>query len=351
VLVDLPDGVVQDNPSWAERRAMATDWARELAGAKEELGLDAVHLVLYRNARRNNADLPARVTVCGGEGLLEWGDDAGSDQALTEVFKQHQILLAPTEFSATAPLKLAARRYGFRAATMPGFSPEMIPALRLDYGEIASRCEELRTRLDVATAARIHFLVEGTAHDLTIDLRFRVSTASGGLLRREGVAGNLPSGETYIVPYEGEREGDPSRSEGTMPLEIDGELLYYRVRANRVVEVLGDGPRAQAEREELHAEPAYGNLAELGLGVLLAYGIEPIGELLLDEKLGLHIATGRSDHFGGQVGARNFSSPDKVIHIDRVYIPQVQPRVELARVDLEQEDGLLIPLMRAGHYV
>ena len=55
---------------------------------------------------------------------------------------------------------------------------------------------------------------------------------------------------------------------------------------------------------------------ELGLGVLAAFGVKPIGKVLLDEKLGLHIAFGRSEHFGGRVGPGNFSSPDAVIHID-----------------------------------
>ena len=74
----------------------------------------------------------------------------------------------------------------------------------------------------------------------------------------------------------------------------------------------------------------------------------------MDEKLGLHIAFGRSDHFGGQVGAADFSSPDKVVHIDRVYIPEVQPQVKVLSVDLDLEPGSdppSMPLMREGRYV
>jgi leucyl aminopeptidase (aminopeptidase T) len=170
-------------------------------------------------------------------------------------------------------------------------------------------------------------------------------------VREPGKAGNLPSGETYIVPYEGERPGETSRTAGTLPLELDGELLHYRIEANKVVEVVGDGPVAARERSEMEAEPGYRNVAELGLGLLAGYGIQPAGELLLDEKLGLHIAFGRSDHFGGQVGVKDFSSPDKVVHIDRVYIPEVQPAVEVPSVDLESEAEGVIPLMRGGRYV
>jgi leucyl aminopeptidase (aminopeptidase T) len=109
---------------------------------------------------------------------------------------------------------------------------------------------------------------------------------------------------------------------------------------------------AGRERAEVQAEPAYANMAELGLGLLADYGIRPVGEILLDEKLALHIAFGRSDHFGGQVGAADFSSPDKVIHIDRVYLPEVQPSIRVVSVDLVQDDPEeRVPLIRGGSYV
>ena len=45
-------------------------------------------------------------------------------------------------------------------------------------------------------------------------------TRLGGLLLEPGTAGNLPSGETYIVPYEGEIDGDPTASRGQMPVTV-----------------------------------------------------------------------------------------------------------------------------------
>lgn len=100
----------------------------------------------------------------------------------------------------------------------------------------------------------------------------------------------------------------------------------------------------------LAKEPAYANLAELGLGVLAAFGVKPVGSVLLDEKLGLHIAFGRSEHFGGQVGPDAFSSPEAVVHIDRVYVPETQPDVLPAFVDLVFEGGERLPLMRDGEF-
>jgi len=273
---------------------------------------------------------------------------------MEQILREHGIVIAATELSATAPLKLMAPKLGFRAATMPGFSPEMLPALTLDYEEINRRCLEIKKLLDRAVAAHMIFEAAGRRCELTLDLRHRQATASGGLVREAGKAGNLPSGETYIVPYEGEHAGDPSSSAGLLPVELAGELLFYRIDGNRVREVLGGGPQAENERRKMKAEPAYSNVAELGLGLLADYGIKPAGELLLDEKLGLHIAFGRSDHFGGQVGAVDFSSPDKVVHIDRVYTPEMQPQIHVLEVDLENKTAAgpeRVPLMRDGRYV
>jgi len=176
---------------------------------------------------------------------------------------------------------------------------------------------------------------------MRVDARPSVSRghASGGLITEPGTAGNLPSGEAYIVPYEGERPNESSRSAGELPVQLNGELVIYTIAANRALRVEGEGPRAQAERELIIEEPAYANLAELGLGVLADFGIEPCGEVLLDEKLGLHIAFGRSEHFGGTVGPAQFTRPERVVHIDRVFVPKVQPRIEVARVALRGPRG------------
>jgi len=235
---------------------------------------------------------------------------------------------------------------------MPGFSPEMVPALRLDYKEVNRRVTILKELLDRAVAADCVFEVGALgSFELHLDLRHRSAHASGGLLPQTGMAGNLPSGEAYIVPYEGEVEGDASRSAGVLPVQLDGEVVVYRVENNRAVEVMSRGPVSEREAELIVAEPAYSNLAELGLGVLAAFGVHPVGEVLLDEKLGLHIAFGRSEHFGGQVGPDQFSSPEAVTHQDRVYIEELQPDVLPAKVDLVFEDGETMALMKDGGYV
>jgi hypothetical protein len=351
-LVDLPDGSAPDTEAWCERRELAADWCEKLAPRAAELGLAEIRLALYRNPRANNADLPATCVFHRGGPLPATADDLEGDAVpFDTVFENFRILVAPTQFSATAPLKVAARQYGFRAATMPGFSAAMIPALRIDYGVVGARTARFKELLDRAVRCDIAFDADGGCHELVLDLRHRTATASGGVFPDNGVAGNLPSGETYIVPYEGEIEGDPTGSAGEIPVQFGADIVVYRVAGNRAVEVLSDNPASTAERQKLAAEPAYGNLAELGLGVLSDFGLEPTGELLLDEKLGLHIAFGRSEHFGGQVGPKHFSSPERVVHIDRVYTPQLQPDVRVARAALVMDDGSVLELMRDGAWV
>jgi hypothetical protein len=350
ILVDLPDAKVPDDANWAARRDMAAAWAAELTAHRADLGL-ATHLVVYPNVHTNNGDLPERAWLHNGGPLpsVEALNPATSI-SFTDLYAGHPILIALTKFSATAPLKLAAKTQPIRAATMPGFRADMIPALRLDYTEVNRRVELLKDLLDRAEGAAFRFGTPAGPCDLHVDLRHRTGHASGGLLPKPGVAGNLPSGEAYIVPYEGEIEGDPSRTAGVMPVQFGSEVVRYRIEGNKALEVLSEGPTSREEAAHLAQEPAYGNLAELGLGVLAAFGVKPIGEILLDEKLGLHLAFGRSDHFGGQVGPAQFSSHDAVIHIDRVYVPETQPDVKVVAVDLQMGDGTTVPLMRDGAY-
>ena len=124
----------------------------------------------------------------------------------------------------------------------------------------------------------------------------------------------------------------------------------YQIEENVARKVLSVGEKSLEEAQKLNDEPAYGNIAEIGFGVLKDFGVMPTGEILLDEKLGLHIAFGRSDHFGGAVGVKDFSKPENVVHIDRIYIPETQPDISSEKVELTFEDGRKFVLMEKGVY-
>ncbi|NIM61043.1 MAG: hypothetical protein GTO30_05130 [Acidobacteria bacterium] len=350
ILIDQPDLQVKDRPEWRDRRSLALDWRD---GLRESAIFDAVRLYVYPNVHANNADLPpAAFPWDGAEPPRELSGLYGDAVSFEEIFSTCRIVIALTELSASAPLKIAAPRFDFRAASMPGFTRAMLPALRLDFDEVQRRCESIKQRLDVSERAVVAWSAAGRRGTLQIDLRGRIAVASGGVIRTPGMAGNLPSGETFIVPYEGEQPEMSSRTDGVLPLQLNGELFFLNIAGNRVTSVDGEGPVAAEQRAAFEAEPAYANVAELGLGILADYGVAAVGETLLDEKLGLHVAFGRSNHFpGGTVGPDDFSRPDRVVHIDYIYLPQTQPDVRIDELALEAPGGVRETLMRDGAWV
>lgn len=353
LIVDVPDNTLPDTDLWRIRRGLAQDWYRKLDAIKGELGLETVQLLVYPNVHSNNAELPSWGVILETnlENMTSSKLAAMEKRVVVEdILANVQMVIAPTQLSTTAPMKLLARKHGFRAATMPGFTPAMIPALRIDYGEVNRRVNLIKEEVTRANSFDIQFMVDRKdRYNVHFDLRHREGHASGGRFPAVGEAGNLPSGECYIVPYEGELQ-ETSRSEGILPVQLEDEVVCYRIARNKAVEVLSQGRLSASEAGRIKAEPAYANIAELGFGVLKDFGLGPVGVTLLDEKLGLHIAFGRSDHFGGAVGVNDFSSPEAVIHIDRIYIPETAPRIQVELARLTYPDDSTLDLMQDGRY-
>ena len=350
VLVDLPDVKVPDTEQWRDRRAIAGEWFTLLQAARKALPFRSISFCVYPNAGSNNNDLPPTCVIA--ENMEEFSKlPQGRSMPIVEVLKECSVVLAPTELSATAPLKNLAKSLKFRGATLPGFSRTMIPALMLDYEAVNARVMQLKERMDRAEGVTVSLQSSQKSYVSYYDLRHRTGHASGGLMRDPGVVGNLPSGEAYIVPYEGENAGDSSKTHGDLPVQLGSELVVYRIEHNSAVSVLTSGPIANKERAMLLDEPAYGNIAEIGMGVLGEWGVQAAGSILLDEKLGLHIAFGRSEHFGGITGPASFHDPKNVIHIDRVYVPSTQPMVTVQEVVFHYPDGSRETVLRAGGYV
>jgi hypothetical protein len=134
-------------------------------------------------------------------------------------------------------------------------------------------------------------------------------------------------------------------------VQFGDEVVLFRITENRAVEALSSGAMADRERLKLEAEPAYGNLSELGVGVLGELGISAVGSTLLDEKLGLHIAFGRSDHFGGSTSPASFRRSENVIHIDWVYVPSLQPKVAASLLLFRYPDLSTEEILRDGSLV
>ena len=336
VFVDLPHGEIADNDAWRERRAMAERWHAALSELGAEHRFDVLPLVSFEATGTNNGQLPTR------------GRQNGASVVLEEVGAHATLLLALTEFSASAPLIGWTKKFPqLRAASMPKIAPEMEPtALAADYRQVARSCERLRARLAAAHSAEIEF---STGDQFAFDFRFRVPEVDDGYLHRdvpEPRLINLPSGEAFTAAYEGER-GVPSRTAGVLPVWYENEIVRLRVKANRVEEVIGDTPGAGRLRDFLFLDPGRRNVAELGLGCNPMARVW--GNVLEDEKAGPHIALGRSEHLGGATGPDAFGDPRHVWHEDFVYAGESPIQIKL--MALVDSAGRREPLFVSGSYV
>jgi len=334
--VDLSHENAPDHDGWSARRVMAERWRDVMVEIAGERGFLVQPLLGFAATGANNADLPAR-GVLGGEAV-----------DLLETLKAASLVIAMTEFSATAPLaKLAEAEDDFRAASMPGVEERMEgTALAADYSKVAARCKAIFDVMEGATLCEVLF---STGHRCSFDLRHRQPEMDDGFLPRGKVGDriiNLPSGETFVVPYEGEFEGVPSWTAGTIPVVEDEELVLFHVVANTIVVVEGEGPVADRYAAFFDADPARTNVAEVAFGVNDM--AEVTGSVLEDEKAGFHWAFGRSDHLGGMIGVDDFESPDNVVHQDIVYAAGNPIQVE--RAVIVHPDGRRVVVIDDGEY-
>jgi hypothetical protein len=336
VACDLPRAGVEDVPAWAARREMAREWLEAFRSLAIRGGFAVNPLLTFAGTGANNADLPARGTLGDREVEME------------EALLGSTLVAFLTQFSATAPLAaFCSRKEDFRAASMPGIEKRMEgTALAADHREIARRCRILHELLGGAERVDVTF---STGDRCSFDTRFRTPEMDDGFLPRHKAGDrliNLPSGETFIVPYEGERPGEPSRTAGRIPVRRGEELVVFGVAGNRIREVEGDGPEAGRLRAFFAADPARANIAEVAFGC--NDRAQVTGNVLEDEKAGFHWAYGRSEHLGGTVGPEAFLSRDTVVHQDTVYAAGNPIQVAEAVV---VKDAQATVVLRDGEYV
>jgi hypothetical protein len=338
VMIDVPQSTAGGNASaWYSRRQMAERWHDTLEELSSKHGFEVLPMLTYPATGAHSGPLP------------EMGEMDGKVVRIDDVLGQANIVLALTEYSATAPLIEATERYpDLRVASMPTVSVGMEEtALSADYGEVAHKVNILQERLERAEGATVEF---STGQQMFFDLRYRHARADDGRLHADEGGErviNLPSGEAYIVPYEGEIEGDPSRTAGTIPFLCGNDMAILKVEENRVVNVLGEGGCAQGIRDFLAVDDARRNIAELGLGCNDRAVIT--GNVLEDEKVqGIHWAFGLSEALGGTVGIDDFSDSGNALHWDIVY--PTGGAIEASSLVLQYEDGSNEEIIREGEY-
>ena len=281
IIIDKPHNNIKDNNKWKDRREMAYEWYESLKKMGNNEGF-SVEMFEFDATGIHNTDLP---------------------HDIIERITKSDIVIAMTEYSASAPLAGACRIEGSttRAISMPTVERRMEEtAFKANYPDIQIYAENIRKMLTKAISAEVLF---STGDKLFLDLRNRIAHADGGSCKKAGILINFPSGEGYIAPYEGigdeVNQFGESKTEGILPDNQHGDLLKYKVEKNRIIEVIGPGENADEMRKFFEDDETHRNIAELGIGCNPKAVVT--GNILEDEKVGgLHIAYGTSVHTGGR---------------------------------------------------
>jgi leucyl aminopeptidase (aminopeptidase T) len=221
-------------------------------------------------------------------------------QAVAELMTVMDVVLCPTTKSLThTDSRRAASAKGVRIATLPGVTEEvMVRCMNADYHRIAERTFKVCALLEQAATVRV---TAPAGTDVTMPLKGRTAHASSGLFRERGLWGNLPTGEAYLAPVEGQSNG---------VVVVDGSMASVGMTSTPIRIVVKDGYATEitggAEADRLRAllEP-HGRdactVAEFGIGTNDKAILT--GVILEDEKVmgTIHIAFGDNKSMGGSV--------------------------------------------------
>jgi leucyl aminopeptidase (aminopeptidase T) len=281
ILFDIPHSNIKDTNTWKKRREMVKEWYQTFKIMGDEVGF-SVDIIKFKATGIHNLPIPQEI----------------SDKA-----SKYNLVLAMTEYSATTSLiKLITTKDTItRCASMPSIEKKMEEtALKTDYTMVQKYAIALEKILNNAIAAEISF---STGDNLYIDLRNRVAKSDKGVCRKTGQSINVPSGEACIVPYEATQDEikkyGESKTEGILPVRYQRELVKFNIKNNKIIEIIGNGEESYKMRNFFEENDTRRNIAELGIGCNPNAVVT--GNILEDEKAGLHVAYGKSTHLGGKI--------------------------------------------------
>lgn len=241
--------------------------------------------------------------------------------------RQASAIAIVTRYSLShTQARMAATRVGARIASMPDITPEIFArTIPTDYTHLQRVGRELARQLTDATLCRV---TAPAGTDVELWLRGREAICDDGDLLTPGAWGNLPAGEGYIAPLEGEGCGTIVFDGSLAGWGLLAEPLSIELQHGRAVTAEG-GAAAEWLLETLEAGGPNGRtIAELGIGTNPRATIS--GAILEDEKAEgtVHFAFGTNISIGG--------ANEASVHIDG-----------LVREGLVEVDGRTI--LRDGH--
>ncbi|MHC4390845.1 MAG: M29 family metallopeptidase [Planctomycetota bacterium] len=301
-----------------------------LDAIKGEFGSEVVDFYTYKETGGSNLDLPETVF-----------DLEGNELPLEETLSKYTIVLYTGTYSATAPLTALAKKLQIRGATMHGVNEKVLKSgLAIDYNEVSARAERLRSRLTKADSMTFNFEVEGETYALKLELGAQEAQKSHGLVHTTGDVANLPAGEVYFIPQ---------GASGFLPqkFEDDDTIAIFTVADRGITGLhkLISGSQETVDRylAMIEFDPNAGQLTELGLGTQT---LPFAGCDIQDEKIigTAHVATGRSDHLGGDIDGTSFNDKRNAMHSDILFAPHKTPEIVIQSVVMSkngQEDAII----------
>ena len=330
VLIDLPDpsqvrdfAFLQQSDLTVQRYGYEIFYQGLHGGVMDRLGWKQGDFFAYRETGGSNLDLPETAVTPSGE-------VRGFD---SEIYPNYDILLCISTWSATAPLTAKAKQFNFRGATLHGLNETILrTGLAVDYAEVSATAERLRQGMTRADWFEINFLYQNTPYQLKMMINGRPAMKSHGIAHDDHPdIVNLPGGEVYFVP---------AGAEGQFPRRYeDGTIGLLHVSGGRVQKadlLQGDARVIDFQNHKLSVEPLAGLLGELGFGTQI---LPPAGCDIQDEKIfgTLHVATGRSDHLGGDASPANFQVKAYATHDDILFAPFKTPEIQVPLVRMRRD--------------
>ena len=337
ILIDLPDLKLFHNfeflnkPEFSIQRHAHESFYKSLHnGVMGELGLTGGEFFAYIETGGSNLDLPdLAVAPDGTELSLE-----------RDVYPNYDIILCISTYSATAPLTAFAKQIGFRGATLHGINDIILSSgLAVDYNEVSRDAEKLRLALTRADYFEIDFHYGEDTYTLKLECGQQEAQKSHGIcLVNEPDVANLPAGEVYFVPTDGKGRFVMQYADGTFGLQtvqggkiVNAKLLY------------GEQTTIDSHNAKLKSDPVTGELGELGFGT---QELPVSGRDIQDEKIlgTLHVATGRSDHLGGDLTPDKFAKANNATHDDILFSPSKTPDINVRQARMHRNGETIVVL-------
>lgn len=213
---------------------------------------------------------------------------------------QFDVVLCPTSKSLThTDSRRAASARGVRVATLPGVTEEvMVRCMNADYHAIADRTFRICDLMRQTSVVRV---TAPAGTDVTLPIAGREAHASSGLFRDKGLWGNLPTGEAYLAPVEGQSNGLVVVDGSMASVGLVDEPIRIVVKDGYATDITGGASaRRLIQLLEPHGKDAR-TVAEFGIGTNDKAILT--GVILEDEKVmgTIHIAFGDNKSMGGSV--------------------------------------------------